>query len=295
MSTPTFFFDTADTDYIRKIWDKLGKYIDGSSVIGITTNPNALAKVNCDTLDKFETLVPQMTSLVGELRGEGPDGLVYVQVPNSTMNEEDILRWATYVNEFNGNGAAIALKIPHFSYVLRLSAEPELQNLYLNVTGVSDANTIIKALSYHNVFFASIIPGRMEEVGIDANAHLKYLADQQLQRHQNIIAGSMRTIEGLKNSIFYHTVPTIGSRVWDLIDKENRWEEFASYWETTYEVPEGPSADYTPTVTDTNIDLSKQFFEQMDKLGQSLNDEFMGKKESLGEFADINFTTSTVA
>jgi hypothetical protein len=277
MSQPTFFFDTADTDYIRKIWDKLGKYIDGSSVIGITTNPNALAKVNCDTLEKFETLVPQMTSLVGELRGEGPEGLVYVQVPNSTMNDEDILRWATYVNEFNGNGAAIGLKIPHFSYVLRLSGEPELRNLFLNVTGVSDANTIIKALSYHNVFFASIIPGRMEEVGIDANAHLEYLANQQLQRHQNIIAGSMRTIEGLKNSIFYHTVPTIGSRVWDLIDKENRWEEFVSYWENTYEVSEEPSADYTPVVTDTNLDLSKQFFDQMDKLGESLHTEFMSR------------------
>ena len=277
MSQPTFFFDTADTDYIRKIWDKLGKYIDGSSVIGITTNPNALAKVNCDTLEKFETLVPQMTSLVGELRGEGPAGLVYVQVPNSTMNDEDILRWAVYVNEFNGNGAAIALKIPHFSYVLRLSGEPELSNLFLNVTGVSDANTIIKALSYQNVFFASIIPGRMEEVGIDANAHLEYLANQQLQRHQNIIAGSMRTIEGLKNSIFYHTVPTIGSRVWDLIDKENRWEEFVSYWETTYEVADKPSADYTPLVTDTNLDLSKQFFDQMDKLGESLHKEFMSR------------------
>lgn len=277
MSTPTFFFDTADTDYIRKIWDKLGKHIDGESVIGITTNPNALAKVNCDTLDKFETLVPQMTSLVKELRGEGPAGLVYVQVPNSTMAEEDILRWAEYVKGFNGNGAAIALKIPHFSYVLRLTGEPEMQDLYLNVTGVSDANTIIKALSYHSVFFASIIPGRMEEVGLDANGNLKYLADQQLQRHQNIIAGSMRTIEGLKNSIYYQTVPTIGSRVWDIIDSENRWEEFASYWENTYEVSSEPVADYTPTVTDTNIDLSKQFFEQMDKLGQSLHDEFMAR------------------
>jgi hypothetical protein len=275
MSQPTFFFDTADTDYIRKIWDKLGKYIDGSSVIGITTNPNALAKVNCDTLQKFETLVPQMTSLVGELRDEGPEGLVYVQVPNSTMKDEDILRWATYVNGFNGNGAAIGLKIPHFSYALRLSGEPELKNLFLNVTGVSDANTIIKALSYHNVFFASIIPGRMEEVGIDANAHLEYLANQQLQRHQNIIAGSMRTIEGLKNSIYYHTVPTIGSRVWDLIDKENRWEEFVSYWETTYEVGEEPKADYTPLVTDANLDLSKQFFSQMDDLGEQMFLEFI--------------------
>ena len=273
-----FFFDTADTDYIRKIWDKLGKHIDPSAVVGITTNPNALAKVNCDTLQKFEELVPRMCELVRELRGDSStEGLVYVQVPNSTMSYEDILRWAVYVNEFNGNGAAIALKIPHFSYVLRMAGEPELQNLYLNVTGVSDANTIIKALSYQNVFFASIIPGRMDEVGIDANTHLRYLANQQLQRHQNIIAGSMRTIEGLKNSIFYHTVPTIGSRVWDLIDAENRWEEFASYWENTYEVSDEPSADYTPLVTDTNLDLSKQFFDQMDKLGESLHTEFMNR------------------
>jgi len=271
-----FFFDTADTDYIRKVWDKLGKYVDPSAVVGITTNPNALAKVNCDTLEKFEELVPRMCELVRELRGDSStEGLVYVQVPNSTMSYEDILRWALYVDDFNGNGAAIALKIPHFSYVLRLAGEPELQNLYLNVTGVSDANTIIKALSYQSVFFASIIPGRMEEVGIDANAHLRYLANQQLQRHQNIIAGSMRTIEGLKNSIFYHTVPTIGSRVWDLIDAENRWEEFASYWENTYEVSDEPSADYTPLVTDTNLDLSKQFFDQMDKLGESLHKDFI--------------------
>ena len=193
------------------------------------------------------------------------------------MAEEDILRWARYIKDFNGNGAAIALKIPHFSYVLRLTGEPEMQDLYLNVTGVSDANTIIKALSYQNVFFASIIPGRMEEVGLDANGNLKYLADQQLQRHQNIIAGSMRTIEGLKNSIHYQTVPTIGSRVWDIIDSENRWEEFASYWENTYEVSNEPVADYAPYINGTNRDLSVQFFEQMDKLGQSLHDEFMAR------------------
>lgn len=277
MTQPTFFFDTADTDYIRKIWDKLGKFIDGNSIIGITTNPSALSKVSCDTLAKFEDLVPKMCNLVGELRGKGPDGLVYVQIPNSMMTEDDVIKWATYINQFNGAGAAIALKIPHFSYTLRMSEISLLKKLYLNVTGVSDANTIIKALNYHNVFFASIIPGRMEEVGIDANAHLQYLANQQLQKHQNIIAGSMRTIEGLKNSIFYHTVPTIGSRVWDLIDAENRWEEFVSYWETTYEVNDEPSADYTPLVTDTNVDLSKQFFAQMDKLGESLYKDFSEK------------------
>lgn len=273
-----FFFDTADTDYINKIWDKLGKYVSPDSVVGITTNPSALAKVNCDTLEKFEELVPRMCRTVEAIRGTDVSaGLVYVQVPNSTMTEEQVLDWARYVNKFNGNGAAIALKIPHFSYALRMSSLPEFRNLFLNVTGVSDANTIIKALSYQQVYFASIIPGRMHEVGIDATAHLEYLADQQLQRHQNIIAGSMRTIEGLKESIYYHTVPTIGSRVWDLIDAENRWEEFASYWDTTYEVSNEPFADYTPLVTDANLDLSKQFFAQMDELGTSLHQEFLAR------------------
>ena len=295
---PTFFFDTADTDYIRKIWDKLGKHITGESVIGITTNPNALAKVNCDTLAKFEKLVPELCELVKELRGpDTSQGLVYVQVPNSLMTPDEILEWAKYIKQFNGNGAAIALKIPHFNYVVQLTEDPEFRDLYVNVTGVADAGTILKSMSFNNIFFGSIIPGRMEEVGIDANAHLEFLANSQLQKHQNIIAGSMRTIEGLRNSIYYHTVPTIGSRVWDIIDTENRWEEFASYWNYTYAVSEHPASSYTPITTDVNIDLSKQFFEQMDKLGQSLHEEFIGtnKIESLGDFANIQFTTSIVA
>lgn len=44
MTQPTFFFDTADVDYIRKTWDKMQSHVSGESVIGITTNPNALAK-----------------------------------------------------------------------------------------------------------------------------------------------------------------------------------------------------------------------------------------------------------
>jgi hypothetical protein len=276
--TPTFFFDTADTDYIRRVWDKLSKDTPKESIIGITTNPNALAKVNCDTLAKFEELVPRMCELVGELRGsDNPLGLVYVQVPNSLMNPDDIIKWAQYIKQFNGNGAAIALKIPHFNYVVHLTEDPEFKDLYVNVTGVADAGTILKSVSHNNVFFASIIPGRMEEVGIDANAHLEFLANSQLHRHQNIIAGSMRTIEGLKNSIYYHTVPTIGSRVWDLIDAENRWEEFNNYWDYTYSVPEYPLSDYAPLTTEANINLSKQFFEQMDNLGASLHTEFLSR------------------
>jgi hypothetical protein len=277
MSEPTFFFDTADTNYIRKTWDKLGKHIDGESVIGITTNPSALAKVNCDTLNKFEKLVTELCELVHDIRGQSAFGLVYVQVPNSLMDPDEIIEWAKYIKQFNGNGAAIALKIPHFNYAVQLTEDPEFHELYVNVTGVADAGTIVKSMGFNNIFFGSIIPGRMEEVGIDANSHLEFLANTQFHKHQNIIAGSMRTIEGLRNSIYYHTVPTIGSRVWDIIDTENGWEQFASYWEYTYSAPEYPVATYPPFTTGTNIDLSKQFFDQMDILGESIYKEFIGK------------------
>lgn len=271
--TPKFFIDTADISYIAQLWEKLSPHIDRKSFIGITTNPNALAKVNCDTLEYMETLIPELCRLTSALRNDN-SGIVYVQVPNSVMEVKDIIEWAKYVNQFNGNGAHIGLKIPHFSYVLKITNTPELKNLYLNVTGVSDANTIIKALSYENVTYASIIPGRMEEVGIDADAHLAYLRRNRFKPHQDIIAGSMRTVEGLKKSIYYGTVPTIGTRVWDTIDTQNLWHEFVGYWNDGY-IPTEPSADYTPTVTDANIELSKGFFEQMDALGRDIHHQFM--------------------
>lgn len=275
--TPKFFIDTADVDYIEKMWTKLSPHIDPKSFVGITTNPNALAKVNCDTMAKLEVLVPRLCQLTKELRGD-EDGIVYVQVPFSLMPIGGIIKWAKYVDGFNGNGAHIGLKIPHFSYILKEATHlPELKKLYLNVTGVSDANTIIKSLSYENVAYASIIPGRMEEVGIHADSHLEYLRRNAFRSHQNIIAGSMRTIEGLKKSIYYGTVPTIGTRVWDIIDSENLWTHFNGYWDNQYH-PATFFADYTPTVTEQNIDLSKGFFQQMDALGKSIHDEFIFDK-----------------
>jgi hypothetical protein len=273
--TNKFFIDTADVDYINNTWDKLNSHIDPKSFVGITTNPNALAKINCDNLKKFETVIPKLCELVHKFRGDA-DGIVYVQVPNSVMNEIDIIKWANYVNQFNGNGAHIGLKLPHFSYILKLTTLPELSRLYLNVTGVSDANTIIKALSYENVTYASIIPGRMEEVGINADAHLAYLASNNFKSHQGIIAGSMRTVEGLRKSIYYGTVPTIGSRVWDIIAAQNLWNQFNLYWNDRY-VPSTQTADYTPVISDINVDLSRGFFEQMDILGESIHKEFIAR------------------
>lgn len=280
---PAFFFDTADTEAIKRIWDKLGKKVQSKSCLGITTNPNALAKVNCHTVTELEKLVKTMSDTMDQICGE--DSLIYVQVPNSCMNPQNIILWANLISKFDTGKSKIALKIPHFSYILRETERPifwntglfgAFKNLHLNVTGVADSGTIIKALSYDNVSYASIIPGRMEEAGIDANAHLKYLCEQKFKKHQAVITGSMRTIRGLKDSVYYRTVPTIGTRVWDLIEQGNLWEEFPTYWDELYACSESANADYCPETTQKNIDLSKQFFEQMDALGNKMYQDFIG-------------------
>ena len=285
---PSFFFDTADTLYIKKIWKKLNKHIPSSSCLGITTNPNALAKMNCDTLVDLEKLVKTMSITMDDICGGG--SLIYVQVPNSCMSIKQILSWVSFIKELDTGKCKIALKIPHFSYILQetdrspmfwnTDAFGQHKNLKLNVTGISDCNTVIKSLSYNNVSYASIIPGRMEEAGIDANSHLKYLCDQNFKKHQAIITGSMRTVKGLKDSIFYRTVPTIGTRVWDIIDAEDLWEEFPTYWDNLYQRSEVPCADYCPETTDKNINLSQAFFEQMDGFGSKLHEDFIKLKIS---------------
>ena len=278
-----FFIDTADVDYINKLWDKLGRYVSPQSVVGITTNPSALAKAGIDTIAKFEEHIPKLTDAVNsmrwdkDIRSRTDKGLLYVQAPNSQMSEEELVKWAIFVDKFNTDTCAIGLKIPHFSYALRLSSLPELRKLYLNVTGISDAATAIKAMSYNDIFFASVIPGRMEERGINAAEHLEYLAKMQFFRHQNIITGSMRTLEGLRRAIYYQTVPTIGTRVWDAIDAENKWEEFVSYWNEIYEVSDEPAPDYMPSVDTTENNLSYQFFNEMDRLGEPLYKDFQTK------------------
>lgn len=279
---PSFFFDTADTEAIKKIWNKLSKHVDAKSCIGITTNPNALAKVNCHTVDELRRLVKTMSDTMDQICGGG--SLIYVQVPNSCMNPAHIVMWASMISQFDTGNSKIALKIPHFSYILRETNNPifwntemfgAFKNLYLNVTGIADSGTIIKALSYENVSYASIIPGRMEEVGIDANSHLKYLCEQNFKSHQAVITGSMRTIRGLKDAVHYRTVPTIGTRVWDIIEIENLWEEFPTYWNSLYQRSDELRGDYCPETTEKNINLSKQFFEQMDSLGSKMHENFM--------------------
>jgi transaldolase len=281
-----FFLDTANEEELRRVWDFVNKQSE-IACLGITTNPNALAKIGCNTMAQFETVIPSLVSLTTEMT-DGRGGIVHVQIPNSMMEDKEIIRWATYVAGFSDGVTAMALKIPHQTRTLRLASTINGRGLMVNVTGISDWATLCKAFQYPYVKYASLIPGRMEEVGIDANLHMDYI--RQIDRakgNQQVIAGSMRTIDGLHSAIARGTIPTIGMRVWNELLKpsmktgRHAVTNFTRLWDEKRwgpQVREGANAadfSHAPLVTATNIQLSVDFFDQMDKLGQDMYQEFI--------------------
>jgi transaldolase len=270
-----FFFDTADDEYIANIWDKISKYMQPSQIRGITTNPNAFKKIEAHRLAEWEQKLPVLCNLVSQLRGDGK-GVVYVQAPVSGMTPEQILSYVKHITQFSDGQTQVALKIPPFYPILEIVDELN-QYAETNVTGLADCSTALSCLSY-NVRYISLIPGRMEEKGLDAKAHVLFTRrrlNEGKSGSGEIIAGSMRTIEGLKWVCEYGTVPTIGTRVWDkIIVDEETMKEVSRFGENTMSCA---SLKFSPHVNEINTQLSVDFFNQMDECGQYAYEDFMKK------------------
>ena len=269
MKSPFFFFDTADTEYVKQLWEKLKGQIDPKSVAGITTNPNAFHKIEASTIKQWKDKTLELCQLVSEIRGDDL-GVVYVQQPNSRMLGRDVLVWAAEISKWGDGNTRVGLKIPPFKEVLNVTDKlSTVIGIEVNVTGVADCSTALRAFSY-GVDYVSIIPGRMEEQGINAKAQVSF-ANQRNCKNSKIITGSMRTIEGLKWVCEYNTVPTIGSRVWDKLFKESNIEEFKSFWKESEEADQL----FSPKVDESMTALSESFFEQMDELSKPVYEEFI--------------------
>mgnify|MGYP003647124485 FL=1 len=268
-----FFFDTADDQYIRNAWDKASKHLDSGCIRGITTNPNAFKKIEAHRLTEWEQKLPVLCSLVSELRGDDK-GVVYVQCPNSGMTPEESITYVKHISQFNDGKTKIGLKIPPFHSILEVVDE---LNKYAetNVTGLSDCSTALSCLSY-NVRYISLIPGRMEEQGVDAKSHVLFTRRRMNEGQAGsaeIIAGSMRTIEGLKWVCDHGTVPTIGTRVWDkIVDDENILREVATFGE---DIVSCSDIKFSPHISAVNTKLSVDFFNQMDDCGQFAHKDFL--------------------
>jgi transaldolase len=274
MTTPKFFFDTADVDYISNVWDGLVGHVPPDSVAGVTTNPNALSKVGCMTVGEMAIIINNLCKLVTRLRCGTHGGVVYTQTPNSLMTPEEIFDWARYITELTDGVTYVGIKIPHFTYALDLAKDLADMGVEVNVTGIADWGTLLKAFTYPSVTYASIITGRMDEAGINSDEHLRFVQTIVLHPHQSVIAGSMRTIDGLKKAILRRAVPTIGTRVWNKILEEGVAHQMGEWWESNPNVVVGADYEHGPLITDASRQLSWDFFLQMDSLGQGLYKEF---------------------
>lgn len=275
MNKVSFFFDTADIEYVRKAWSQLQEHFSPEDVAGITTNPNAMAKVGAQvSLAAHLEQTEKLANLLAEIR---KDGVLYVQIPNSNMPLNDALKFAKLHKDVVGNKCKLGLKIsPNSTYLENIDEFNKL-GVLPNVTGLSDAATALLCLSYE-VRYISIIPGRMEEKNIDATSHLLFLDSRKRNPRREVIAGSMRTLDGLERSIVAGTVPTIGSRVFDLmLGNEATMKNFRGMWDKPRLANTGMHNLVTPLVTDDGKQLSKDFFEQMDKLGESVLTDFNRK------------------
>jgi transaldolase len=265
----TFFFDTANIDFIKETWAKLSPYVSPKLVAGITTNPNAFFKINKLQLQEWFDHTTKLCQLVTEIRQDS-EGVVYIQCPSSNMTPDEVLSYAKQVSTLSDGYTKIGLKIAPKSEILAINSELQ-KYVETNVTGLADCSTALKCITY-GVDYISVIPGRMEEVEIDAKSQLTFINSANLG-NTKIIAGSMRTLEQLKWTFQYGTVPTIGERVWPLLFEN---DELKSLIELNYDL-EMNDIVFSPLVEEKGINLSISFFNQMDECGKQAYENFKNK------------------
>lgn len=266
-----FFFDTANVDFIKSTMDKYGSDINPKWVRGITTNPNAFSKVNMYHLDEWFTHTSEMAKLVSDIRGDN-EGEIHIQAPYSYLEPEVILEYAKMISGLTDGNCKVGMKIPPYQNVLEY-VDQFNQYVITNVTGLADSSTALKCITY-DVRYVSIIPGRMEEFGIDAKSAIAFVNQCNFGNTQ-IITGSQRTTEQIIYSFYLDTVPTIGEKCWSDIFEGDNFQRILDI-EYGY-MPVGP---FSPTISQDNINLSLSFFEQMDCLGNTARQD-LEKKLSL--------------
>lgn len=256
------FLDSADVGYCEKVLS-VGMFYK-EEVLGITTNPKAFSKINCFNLSEWRDATKNLCGLISDFRGDN-QGIVYVQIPSSNASYYEVMDYVKEIKKWTDGKTSIGLKIPHFWRFLHFAHDLG-NSINLNVTGVTDALTAVRALTA-NVKYVSFLTGRMDENSLNSLSHLKFLGT--FQPMNRIITGSMRTVEGLAEAVAYGTVPTIGAKLLDLLFDEKGYIEFKNAIKTA------EAADYlddfdVPDICTGNIELSQSFFEEMDALGKNV-------------------------
>ena len=257
----SFFFDTADLNYIKTVWADLSENygMNPSSIFGITTNPKAFTKID----HKNSTLTDTIKELADWYAGvrQYSKGIIYVQLPDSSMGFEDTIKFINKIKACGNGFIDIGLKIPPFHFP-HATLEFLSTTISLNITGVADAALALRSLSYP-VDFVSILTGRMEEVGIDAREQVKFI--RTAINNPSLIAGSMRTLDQLAWVIEEGMLPTIGTSIWDQGLRDPEVMErivllLSAYTPAALQAP----GSIRPGIPEQGLALTKSFIEEMD-------------------------------
>lgn len=280
-----FFLDTADVDYIKNLLGHFATHgVEFQNIAGVTTNPNAMSKVGATSFEQFVKQTREVVALMESITDPQYDIFlkeVFVQIPRSDMTTGEIIRFVDFcIENLQSENVAVGIKIPPYPNVLNnldeiFTAVNGGHGAIFNVTGVADAGTALMALSYPEVEYVSIIPGRMKEVGIDYAAHCVYPRLACITDYQKLIAGSMRTVDQVFETVSFGMIPTIGTRVWDIFEEEDFVRLNDKVQPSGEQLTRFANGDYNfaPLTSQANTDLSLAFFEQMDNLGTQLYEE----------------------
>lgn len=271
---PEFFFDTADLEAIRETWKRLESDLPRTSILGVTTNPNALDGVKANvSLAVMEERVLSLAQLTTEIRGGG-GGVVNVQVPSSRMSAKEMQGWVDYAKDLGDDQTKIAIKLTPDRKGLLVARTN--RNVLTNITGVADSGTAINCFEFSPTY-VSLIYGRIRDAEGDPEGEFGWTEKyrQEWGIRTRIIGGSLRDKETVQKSIEYNAIPTIGIKAWNKMFNEEGVTpaEFVGFWNGKPVV----LPTEAPRQTARQKLLSGEFFAQMDTLGQPLYDQFKSR------------------
>jgi hypothetical protein len=257
-----FYFDTADVSALKSIWGKLKSSVRSELVCGVTTNPAIMNRAGKNSLSEWLDTYKAIYETTKEIN---PYSELHVQFPNSHCTIRELERFIEMV--FDLGLKDVVFKVAPYSNLVDELGYSVLSDFTFNVTGLSEAGTILKVSGTHNIQYASIIPGRMIPAGLDYEDHIKFAScNSQL----TIIAGALRNFEQLSKSFLLGAVPTIGLKTFDVILDNNELDKLLAL---NYEIVISP--DFMPPCDSRNTDLSKAFFTEMDQNGAQAYSDFL--------------------
>ncbi len=263
-----FFFDTADVESLKRVYNDVKNDIPGSLIRGITCNPGIMAKAGKHTLKECLETLPKLCDILSNIAGGTKE--IHVQFPSSQGTSQDIEQFYELLDKLKLS-CRIVIKVPPWRKLLQ-----EITNLYslswcqINVTGLTESGTILKCSPYAD--YCSIIPGRMLKNGLSYKKHLAFAVEHVDMCY--IIAGALYDELQVADCMKLGAKCTIGLKTWDLIINEKKLDFLLGLEYKEIEAPE-----FIPEVTAIHTNLSRAFFEEMDEFGEQAFQDFKNLKK----------------